>query len=99
MIRRADPVDQTSPMPTAPDLCRLTLLDLLAKCERTAGQHRQNAQRWQRYAAMHQGPGGHGESLDKCMAKVKREMRLSEVWKAYAEALRVTLETQAAHTI
>jgi hypothetical protein len=97
MIRRADPVVTASPMPTAiaPDLCRLTLLDLLAKCERTAGQHRQNAQRWQRYAAMHHGPAGHAESLDKCMAKVKREMRLSEVWKAYAEALRTTLEAEA----
>jgi hypothetical protein len=94
MIRRADLIDHTSPMPNAaaPDLCRLTLLDLLAKCERTTGQHRQNAQRWQRYATMHQGPGGHAESLDKCMAKVKREMRLSEVWKAYAEALKLTLE-------
>jgi hypothetical protein len=93
MIRRAATAESmpAQTIATKPDLCRLTLLDLLAKCERTAGQHRQNAQRWQRYAAMHHGPEGHGESLDKCLAKVKRETRLSEVWKAYAEALRETL--------
>jgi hypothetical protein len=72
-------------------LCELTLRDLLAKCDRTAGQHRQNAQRWQRHAAVHQVPGGHRESLEKCLAKAERESRLSRVWQAYAEALRGVL--------
>lgn len=88
----------TLPALTKPDnqLRELTLRDLLARCDRTAGQHRQNAQRWQRHAAMHEGPGGHRESLEKCLAKAERESRLSRVWQAYAEALRTALDGEEA---